>query len=177
MATKKKESVALAPGPQKSLSWYEQGETVLGLLAKELSTEVTAPRMAEIVRQLTTWEEDIAALAKAGKQRLLELVEDKGEVVTEKGTKVYEADGWHLEARPWRTGFDSKKVETMLRAKGLEPDTHMNIKVSYEVDEVKLKLLQLNGRVTEAEMDLAKYDRKMVLLTPKKLKGKEADDE
>lgn len=100
---------------------------------------------------------------KTVKARVEEILKERGEVVTDKGSRRL----GRLFMKPYRTGIDPKKFEALLRAKDLSPSKYMDQRVVYDfnngkaVDAVKAK------KISQEELDSCKYDESWVVETPK----------
>lgn len=90
-----------------------------------------------------------------------------GEAVPEtKGTlRVYNGDQF-ISISPQRTGYDPKKVEAAIRAKGRDPAQLMDAVVTYKVNDAKLEASDL---FTTDELDILKYDLDYRVTSPKKV--------
>jgi len=102
---------------------------------------------------------DVLEAAEASmKARILPYIKANGMTVTEKGSMRATINGYMLEAQPTRTGYDSKKVEALLRARGIEPETAMDAVVTYKVNEGKLADTVRSGAVSTDEAEATRYD-------------------
>lgn len=141
--------------PQAVLSRMQQSLVQLANLVTNIELEALAPTLTEVKRFAGVIESAEAAL----KARVVLWVQSKGTTITEKGTKRIEAEGWKLDIQPNRTGFDPKKVEALLRNKGFDPIAGMDSKISYSVNDGKLKdLLAMDEGITEDELEGTRYD-------------------
>lgn len=88
------------------------------------------------------------------------LLEQKGEQVTEKGSRSYTENGVTLTMRPTRTGLDPRKLEQLLRMKKLKLTEYMDeeVTVKYKVNQSKLDMQAAAKKLTDAELEQCKYD-------------------
>lgn len=128
-------------------------------LAAELRGELSNSQLANAYTRMNAWVESLDALTKNVRERILDLLKGSGTQVTEKGALEYEDNGWILRARPWRTGYDSKKVEALLRAKGADVARWMDADVKYKVNQTKLGGAMQAGVLTDAELETCRDGR------------------
>lgn len=143
-------------------------DTGLSELATYLSLPLKPTALARVYEYISTTEKHLQSLKQAARDRTLALLIEQGERSTDAGTLRLEVDGWLLEARPTRTGYDPKKVEQLLRLRQLDPMTFMESKLSYVMGERTLAKMASVG-FTEAEMDTCKYEESYAVQTPKKV--------
>lgn len=110
--------------------------------------------------------EDTLEIAKA---KLKAMIENKGEVTTEKGSMERQLGGYMYSMRPTRTGTDPKKLEALLRAKEKDPALYMAATVTYKVDEQKLGVALAKKVLTEEELKNCAYDKSFALQPPTKV--------
>lgn len=106
--------------------------------------------------------------------RVLKYITEHGERKTEKGTLVAVVGGYALEAQPARTGVDSKKLEAMLRVKGLDPTVAMDAVVTYKVNNDKAVDAVARGVITEGELVACHYEASYRVMGPQKVGGDDA---
>ena len=148
--------------------------------AVEQELDVVLQRMALVISKVTDAQQGEALLMvrSAGraiedtetvlKQRIVDFLTKNGVQTTEKGTLQASVGGFRLEVQPTRTGADPKKVEGLLRAKGLDPSLGMDAKVSYVPNDGKLADAVRNGKLTEDELASCQYALSYRLITPKR---------
>lgn len=119
-------------------------------------TNEQVPAALEIARDLGKLAEETEA---ALKTRALLYLNMHGHQVTDKGSVQAEVGGFRLTAIPTRTGYDPKKLEAVLRRRGLTPEAGMNVTVTYKVDEAKVAGLFAAGKLTEHDLEASKYDK------------------
>lgn len=184
-APKKKAEVTVKPklaivkrnGPQQIVTTTE---TLVGVgqaltrLASQLSN-VQDNELAEVYTTIASYEGVLEAAKENIKRRALPLVLAGGAVVTEKGTRRLDSGAFVLEAQPTRTGYDPKKLESLLRMNGMEPTVAMDPKVSYVVNEGKLKDLMNDGKdlPTDDQVEACRYEPSFKLLVKKANEVKE----
>lgn len=144
---------------------------VAGALASfaQALTKLAIEKVPGTLSLVKSWKDALDVCEEQLKSRLLDLIATDGNVKTEKGSKELVVNGYKLTSRPWRTGIDAKKLETMLRARGLNVAKYMDAQVSYGVNESKLDLLLAEGGVDADELKTCEYPVKMVLMAPKKV--------
>lgn len=92
----------------------------------------------------------------------IRLLKEKGQEVGEKGTRTLTAGNWLLEMHR-KNGIDPKKLEKLLREKGLEPEVAMTPTIKYSVNYTKLTDLGLSH---DTMRDIA-FDESWSLQSPK----------
>lgn len=142
-------------------------DIALKRLALSISTitDEQQPEALTVVRSFGRVIEDTEAVLK---QRIVEWLKTNGTQTTEKGTLQARVAGYVMEIQPTRTGMDGKKLEALLRAKGLDPSLGMDAKVSYTPNEGKLADAVRVGKLSEDELATCQYDTSYRLITPKK---------
>jgi hypothetical protein len=125
---------------------------------------------AELLSNISKWGRLLDATAKVHKDEVKKMVLEQGEVVTEAGTKRMESGGYVWEVRPQKSGYDAKKVEAGLRAQGLNPQEHMQMEVSYSVDQAKLDALVADGKLSMDELKDWEVEKTYNVQAPKPVK-------
>ncbi|UOF79708.1 hypothetical protein [Caudoviricetes sp.] len=92
------------------------------------------------------------------RDRAISQLKESGTPIGEKGSLTQQLGRWTMTAIRTRSGFDPKKVEALLRRKGLDPAAWMRTTLSYAVDEDKLNNLRHRPDVTPADLEGCKYD-------------------
>lgn len=92
------------------------------------------------------------------RDRAITQLKENGSPVGEKGSLTQQLGTWTMTAIRTRSGFDPKKVEALLRRKGLDPAAWMRTTLTYAVDDEKLANLKARPDVTAADMEGCKYD-------------------
>lgn len=112
-------------------------------------------QMPTAIEQVRVLEAALEGTRKFMEKMVIDDVQKKGEPVPEtKGSIALGA----IRIRPWRTTFEDKKVEALIRSKGKEPQQYMDAQVKYVVNETKaLEVL------TKDELETCRYDLKYVL--------------
>lgn len=167
----KKTAVAAGPNHTQMITVTSEAmDLVLQQTANVLSRELKPPELCTVFSSIKDWEKNLTALAKNGRDRLLDLVLENGEQVTETGTKKLDVDGgWEVEARPRKTGVDGKKLEALLRAKKLDVGKYMIATITYAPNELGVEQLIKEGKVTPEEMATCHHELEYNLMTPKKV--------
>jgi len=160
----------------KSLATVENitlaAKDVLGRFAVMLSDEKLPPeQLAQVFLALRDIEKVLedknSGLTTIAKKRVIAYLKAHGRVTTEKGSMVAEVGGLTLSMHPTRTGYDAKKVEALLRAKGKDPAAFMTTVIKYEmppensVEEAKLK------KLLGDELESCRYEESWTVATPK----------
>ena len=122
------------------------------ILSQMLQSECTQEEIALIHEFISKSEEDLEAFHEAARKRLLDYLVTKGEKVTDKGTLMLRlGEGRVQRAVPTNTKPDSKLTESTLRNRGLSPDAWMDRDVKYIVNEVKMKQLRAEGKLSDED--------------------------
>ena len=74
-----------------------------------------------------------------------------------------------ITCRPINTKLDSKKVESMLRAKNLSIDKGMDQEISYKINESKLNELVTRNKITADELEACRHELTYSLQPPKRI--------
>lgn len=119
-------------------------------------TDEQVPVALDMARELGRLAEDTQD---ALKQRALLYLNVHGQVVTEKGSRQARVGGFTVTAVPTRTGLDPKKVEPLLRRRGLEPSAHMKSTIKYDVDQARIDRLVAEGKLQPADVEACRYDK------------------
>ena len=138
-------------------------------LARAAGNAVTPATVAPMYGLIAEWVEALEATKELLRSRIIDILEKDGEVVTDKGARSAELNGWHFEMRPQKTGPDSKKVEALLRAKGLSPAEWMDTDLKYKASTEKLAKAVGAGVLSEAEAQTCNYDLHYAVISPKKV--------
>lgn len=127
-------------------------------LLKDIATILDTAAPEKLAETLTTVKEVVKALdysIESAQDRLITHVLAAGEPVPEtKGT--FEWNG--VKVRPTRTTLDPKKVEGLLRAKNLDVNLYMDKKLTYVVNETRVKEV-----LNEGEQESCRYELKYQL--------------
>src|SRR4051812_48931397 len=115
------------------LSAFRATEASFRLLSQAVSG-LTVPTAVDLYLKVKEFEKVVEAYKELATEKLLGYTTSAGSQVTEKGTIEARVGDFTLRAQPWRTTLDPKKVEKLLRAKGKDPATYMNTKITYEAD-------------------------------------------
>ena len=156
---------AVKPGPTPA-RLKDAYTSTLGSLARALTAAKTVSEVAPLSDILATAKEDLEALYKVARSKVLTLLEEQGEVNPESGTQTLEAGGWRLEARRQGGFFEAKKVEAALRAKNIDPAKYMQQEVTFSIDEDKLALAVKKKVFTQDELELLKRGTTLAMQRP-----------
>jgi hypothetical protein len=150
--------------------------------------ELPSGELAHMRDTFQFWSNGMKEMDGLAKERQRERVLKEGSVVTSKGSMELVEDGWRFQLRPQKTGYDDRKVEAMLRAKGLPPEFAMHKPdVPYETDVARLEALASRGEmkfdpeipgknpypvtITQADLDACKYELTYAVLQPERVEG------
>lgn len=141
--------------------------------------DLTPGELAHFRDTSSFWGSGMKKLDETAKARQERLVREQGQVTSEKGSMELVQDGYRFPLRPKKTGYDDRKVEAMLRAKGLDPSVAMHRpEAPYETDADRLEALahrtwDINGAdiptITQADLDACKYPLEYAVLQPEKV--------
>jgi hypothetical protein len=157
-------SKKLAVVPKKGPTEIQTTEQVLVGVGQALTRlanqlgKATEEELPELYATIASYEGVLEAAKDNIKRRALPIVLNKGETVTEKGTKRLQVGGFVVEAQPNRTGYDPKKLESLLRMNGHEPTVAMDQKVTYTVNEGKLTDFVRGAALTADQVEATRYD-------------------
>ena len=138
-------------------------------IADRLGNDLTTAQTTDIYSTLSQLSDVVTQLSNIAKEKLKLTILLEGERVTEAGTRRLQKDGWQLEVRPYRTGFDPKKIERLLRAKAAALITYMDSEVTYKVNSDKLLQAVTDGVFTKDELDTCKYDESWTMQPPRRV--------
>lgn len=133
-------------------------QTALRSFASALAnlTDDQIPAALELARDLGKLAEETESQLKT---RCLLYLNVNGHQVTDKGSTQANVGGYRVTAIPTRTGLDPKKLEVVLRRKGLQPADAMDATVTYKVNQQKVDKLVADGGLTNADITSALYDK------------------
>lgn len=101
------------------------------------------------------------------KDRVVRLLKERGTQVTEGGSRAATIDGWKLFMKPHRTGLEAKKVEGLLRAKGVrDMELYMTPDISYKVSEAGILKAVEEGLLTRDELESCRYRESWAVEVP-----------
>lgn len=141
----------------------------IGAAAEKLGDPTLDPAsLNHLTLQLYRLSELVTDLQNTAKARVKDLVLKLGKTVTEGGSKRLDVEGWTMEVRPQRTGIDGRKLEKLLRAKGLPVATYMEPVMTFKYDEERAGHAIINGHLTEAELATCKYDEAWAVQQPRR---------
>lgn len=129
-------------------------------------TSLPTPVLVETFDQLKGYEDAVADVVGVARGKLLDIVKAQGSGDSSLKLNV---GGYEVSARPRKTGLDAKKLEALLRAKGMDPAAHMTTKVTYEVDAAKAEVLVGMGKLTSDELNTCIPPLEYNLMRPKKV--------
>jgi hypothetical protein len=129
------------------------GDQFFVRLAKELKGELAPAKLALVKTRLESWAKSLEAFQDNVRERILAALKSSGKQVTDKGALELREGEYILAARPWRTGYDGKKVEALLRAKQADVTRWMDQEVKYKLNDQKLGAAVEAGVLTQEELD------------------------
>lgn len=170
MAKRPKEEVSLAKATGLDvLAVANDGQFVFSRLAKMVTADLAPAPAGGLLKLVRGWTKVLEDAESALKQRLIALLKEGGQPT--EGTTAYtlEQDGVRISMHRTRTGFDPKRVEAILRAKGRQPSDYMDATITYKVNEEKLMLAVGQGYLTVEELEATcRYPESWTLKTPEK---------
>lgn len=151
--------------------------------------DLTPGELAHFRDTSSFWGSGMKKLDETAKARQERLVREQGQVTSDKGSMELVQDGYRFPLRPKKTGYDDRKVEAMLRAKGLDPSVAMHRpEAPYETDVDRLEALAKSGgivvpagvnganeplarqvSITEADLAACKHELEYAVLQPEKV--------
>lgn len=159
MATKTKALAKAAPQQLTTSDVKQTFETALAGLATVMSGQLAPAHYPALLRDIKAWSAALEAMDGMARRTIEEMVLSDGEHVPEtKGTVELVKDGVRFRVQRTRTGIDPKKLESKLRAIGLDPIHWMDVKITHTVNGEKLKVLLLNEYITADELPALEYD-------------------
>lgn len=171
MAAKKQQIVKAVPPPESISVLKDATRDVLGKYAQILSLDAVSPKvLAETLQALRDvkkiLEDKNSGLEVLAKKRVEAYIKGHGKIATDKGSMSAEVDGLKLFMKPWRTGYDAKKVEALLRAKGKSPDTRMVQNISYSMPDEGTATFEKLKKELGDELESCRYEETWVVSTP-----------
>lgn len=125
----------------------------------------TGPQLWDSVKKM---KDLVAEYEDSVRQFILNMVDANGKKVTDAGTKRMTTRGFTLEIQPSGGGLDSKKVEALLSSKGIAPLVGMDTKITFTVNEGKLKDLVAKKKLTEDELETCRTAKGWKVMSPVK---------
>jgi hypothetical protein len=129
-------------------------------------TNLPTPVLVETFDQLKGYEDALADVVGVARGKLLDIIKEQGSGDSSLKLTV---GGYEVSARPRKTGLDAKKLEALLRAKGIDPSSYMTTKVTYEVDPPRAEALVQLGKLTQDELNTCIPPLEYNLMRPKKV--------
>jgi hypothetical protein len=143
-------------------------------LAREIQAVTSNDQLAACMDRMASWTDSLDKLQTFVRTKVKEIVERYGEVTTEKGSKVLQTDNYEIPMRPTRTGTDPKKLERLLRNKGVDVSAAMDASITYKVNTDKIKTCLQNRMLTDEEIETCEYDKSYTLLPVKRINKNES---
>lgn len=175
-------------GPISAKNAIDLAKAHVSDLFKSLSAALERPdltpgELAHFRDTSSFWGSGMKKLDETAKARQERLVREQGQVTSEKGSMELVQDGYRFPLRPKKTGYDDRKVEAMLRAKGLDPSVAMHRDwAPWETDATRLEELSKAQNmaeemhnmsspttITQADLDACKYPLEYAVLQPEKV--------
>jgi hypothetical protein len=144
------------------------GDQFLIRLAKELSGIQSAAEAAPALVKLNSWLDSLTSLTKSVKQMISNVVQERGEKVTEKGGMAYSEGDWTMQIKPHRTGVDPKKLEARLRSKKADLDFYMDRTIVYTFNQSKLDAAVEAGVLSSEDVEACKHELTYDVMAPKR---------
>jgi hypothetical protein len=161
----KEPTQSLAPRDAETTLERASGAISIGFqtLVQALSGPVRPTTVVSIYSTLNNWEKSLAQVKEIAKDLLKDMVVKAGTETTEKGSKELQIGKLKASVRPWRTGYDGKKVEALLLAKELDLDKYMDKDIIYKLNVNRLNTAIIEKKLTKDELETCKYEVKYVL--------------
>lgn len=134
--------------PPQDRAALEVGRGIKSLLDRAAAPlKLTAPQAAETFTGLTEVLEMVGSAEKSLKASMKARIQEQGEKQPQGGFLLH-TDGWTwpLTVHTAKGTLDDKKVEAMLRAKGIAPEEGMDVDIKYKANRQKLEDLALSLR-------------------------------
>ena len=138
----------------------------LAALAEMLSGDITPPDLIKVFDQLKTYKDTVEDMEKLAKDRLLAYVREAGVRISEAGSLRAEVAGYSVEATVRNSGYDPKKVQVLLRSKGLGPEAGCDATVTYKPNVTKLDGLVIDGKLNATELEGCRFTPEYNLKRP-----------
>lgn len=150
---------------------YTKSLQYLGAL---LGDSKLTPVVASMVHDtISDFDKELGKFDDLARMRVVDFVTKQGHKISDAGSMELDlGNGMVQPLLIQRSGRDPKKVEALLRAKNMSPDTHMDIEVKYKFSEGKAAIMVAQGLITQAELDTCNYE-----VTYRVNKSKPAKDE
>lgn len=177
MATKKKAvkqgntQSNIVPAEKPQLASVEALEAASISLWESFASSIsnlTPDQYAPAIQFIRTTEKLAEDAGKVLKPLIVGTVKARGKRETDAGTMRLTLGDYKLEIQPMSTALDEKKVEALLRAKGMNPNTHMDTVIKYKVNQGKLDTLVSEGKLSKDELEGCKPAENWKVMTPKK---------
>lgn len=130
---------------------FSNVQQALQAVARQLSTlaDEETPAVFEFFDTLAKMSEEQHQRVK---DRLLLYLNVYGQQATAKGTMRCDVGGYEVQAIPTRTGVDAKKLEALLRARGIPVTDAMAEAKTYKVDAAKVAELVAMGKLSPDDL-------------------------
>ena len=145
-------------------------------LAALMTKDLTPAAAGLVLARVREYSELVEQYEKQTKKRIEAALLEKGEVVTDKGSRRMESEGFSFFMKPWRTGYDAKKVEAKLRMKKIDPKKYMTEETVYSVSQEGMEALAKKKLLTPEELRECEYEVKWTIETPKPVKDVTPDE-
>lgn len=158
---------ALATFQPSSKAAFDAG---LMLASEALSDRAITPaKLTETYELLYIYQKKLGVVLEIAKASMKKLVEEQGQQKEEGLSKSMVMGNYQVDIRPVNTKLDSKKVEALIRAKGIPIDKAMDQEISYKINESKLQELIIRKKMTADELESCRHELKYSLQPPKKI--------
>lgn len=157
-------------GGNTSTSITTTGDQFFIRLAKEIKAISSNEQLVACLTRMTDWGKSLEQLEGFVKNRVLELVSKNGQLSGEKGSKVLKVGDYELPIRITRTGTDPRKLELLLRNRGLDVQIAMDMSITYRVNDSKIKECLSNGTLTTDDLTKCEYEKSYSVMPPRKAK-------
>lgn len=159
---------------KKPMEWAELARNTYALSMAQVNAALlqkcTPEELATIHDFLSDIDKSSKTFKSTAKKLMLDYVMKLGKKVSKKGSLGLDlGNGRAQYARIKSTQLEQKRVVALLNAKALPLDKHMDVEVSYLVNEVKLQAAVLAGLLTEKEIEACRPEKVYTLGKTNKL--------
>lgn len=146
----------------------QSGAEYLSAVSKSLQDpHLPNEDLVGVFDNLKAVESGLEGACKVARDRVMELVRDLG--YKDENSLRLEIGEYELVARPRRLGPDPKLLEALIASKGLDVSMYMTPKVTYTVDDARLKMLLREGLVSQEEVNECTPPTEYNLAKPKRV--------
>lgn len=138
----------------------------LQTLAAVLSGPIEPAQVVGLFSQLKQLQDVISGMHDLTRDRLLAHVKEVGTKVTENGTLQARLGDYNIEATIRNTGYDPKKVQSLLRGAQLDVTAGCDVEMKYIPNPDKLEALVEAGKLSTNDLQACRFDPQYNLKRP-----------